>query len=399
MPAEKPRRVNLTKANIEALKLPDSERQYIYDIKTPGLAICLTAAGRRTFYLYRKLNGKPERIRIGEWPRLTVEQARSEADRLNGRIADGQNPNDKRRVNRKAPTLGQVFDEFIEAPTRGRSKRPRSPKTIKDYRWQFKAHLEPWRERQLSKIKRADIERLHNEIGAENGPYLANRVLALLKAVLNFAVEQEYYPLNPATRLRAFEEQSRERFLQADEMQRFFAALEMEPAADFFKLSLLTGARQSNVLSMRWDEVDLAAATWRIPHTKNGQPLTVPLAPAAVAVLKERRQQVKGEWVFPGREGEGGKRAPRYAWERVCKRAGIEGLRMHDLRRSLGSWQASTGASLTVIGKSLGHQSIQATKIYARVDLETVRKSVDTAAAAILAAAKRPEEGKSDKPK
>src|SRR5688500_4709705 len=89
-------RINFTKATLGALKSPREGRVYVYDEKTAGLAICLTAAGGRNFYLYRKVDGRPERIKIGPWPRLTVEQARDEADKLNGKIAEGINPNDKR---------------------------------------------------------------------------------------------------------------------------------------------------------------------------------------------------------------------------------------------------------------------------------------------------------------
>ena len=91
--------------------------------------------------------------------------------------------------------------------------------------------------------------------------------------------------------------------------------------------------------------------------------------------------------MFPGDGKHGHYHDPRKGWLRILKRAGIENLRLHDLRRTLGSWQAKTGASLVVIGKSLGHKSPQATAVYARLDLDPVRKSMETATAAILQAA------------
>lgn len=389
------RKFPFTKQRLEALELPDEGRRYVYDAKITGLALCLTAAGGRTFYSYRKVDGRPERVYIGPFPQTTVEQARDEAAKINGKIAEGINPNDKTRVNRKAPKLGEVFDEYIETPTRGKSKRPRSAKTTAGYKWQFGKYLEAWRHRQLSKIRRHDVEKLHNEIGEQHGGYIANRVLALVKAIFNYAVEQDYFPLNPATRLRPFAERSRERFLTADELPRFWLAVEAEPEADFYKLSLLTGARRGNVLAMRWDEIDLAAATWRIGQTKNGNPLTIPLSAPALAILQRRQEGAATPWVFPDRLGVRPMPSPRHGWERILKAAGIEDLRLHDLRRSLGSWQAITGASETIIGKSLGHESIQATKIYARVDLDSVRQSVNKATDAILAAATaKPNHGK-----
>jgi integrase len=338
--------------------------------------------------------GRPERIKIGPWPQFTVEQAREEADSLNGTIADGINPNDARRQRREAPTLGEAFEEYISLPTRGKQKRPRAPKTIEDYRWIFKKHLATWTHRRLSDISRSDIERLHNEIGTGIGTTIANRTLALLKSVLNLGMDRGWIEANPAARMHAFEETPRERYLAAGELPAFWKAIEAEGAADFFKLLLLTGVRKSNALSARWEQFDLDAAVWKIPRTKGGKPLELPLAPAAVELLLARRKRVHGEWVFPSASGNGPMPNPKHAWDRVRTAAGLPDIRIHDLRRSLGSWQASGGSSLPVIGKSLGHTSLQATQIYSRVSQDAVRESVTAATAAILAAAKPPEKPK-----
>jgi integrase len=139
---------------------------------------------------------------------------------------------------------------------------------------------------------------------------------------------------------------------------------------------------------MRWDEVNLDEGVWRIPLTKNGEPQNVTLSPEALAVLKGRREvSGKDDFVFPGRGARGHLVEPKKGWARVLQRAGITNLRIHDLRRTLGSWQAKTGASLAIIGKSLNHKSHQSTAIYARLDLDPVRHSVNTATAAMLQAA------------
>jgi integrase len=152
-------------------------------------------------------------------------------------------------------------------------------------------------------------------------------------------------------------------------------------------LSLLTGGRKSNVLAMRWDEISFGRAEWRIPETKNGDPLTVALSMQAIEILNDRRAKTNSEWVFPSDGSASGHLAdPKKAWQRILARAEIKDLRIHDLRRSLGSWQASTGASGYVIGKSLGHKSQQATQIYARLNLDPVRESVERATQAMMAA-------------
>jgi integrase len=177
--------------------------------------------------------------------------------------------------------------------------------------------------------------------------------------------------------------------LQADELTPFFKALSEstnEIMRDFFLLALLTGARRANVSAMRWADIDLAAGVWRIAKTKNGTPQTVTLSPEAVTVL-ESRKEGGGEFVFPGEGKTKHIVEPKKAWATLLKAAGIENLRIHDLRRTLGSWQARTGASLPIIGKSLNHKTHQATAIYARLDLDPVRQSVNTATAAMMEAA------------
>jgi integrase len=147
---------------------------------------------------------------------------------------------------------------------------------------------------------------------------------------------------------------------------------------------------------MRWNDIVLGESVWRIPRTKNGTPQNVTLCPEAVTILTERKRTAAGDavFVFPGHGASGHIEEPKKAVIRVMQRAGIpygrnveNGVTLHDLRRTLGSWQAKTGASLVIIGKSLNHKSLQATAIYSRLDLDPVRASVNTATAAMLEAA------------
>jgi integrase len=225
-------------------------------------------------------------------------------------------------------------------------------------------------------------------MGEQQGPYQANRTLALIRAMYNKADALGWKGDNPATGIERFPEKARDRFLLPEELPKFFAALVEEPnpvLQAFFLLCLLTGARRSNVEAMRWDEISWELAQWRIPDTKGGVPVVVPLVPAAIAVLKRLQETVKSEWVLPGRRG-GHLTTPGIAWKRLLKRAGLEDLRIHDLRRSLGSWQALTGASLPIIGKSLGHSRPETTAIYARLTLDPVRQAVERATEAMMQA-------------
>jgi integrase len=185
-------------------------------------------------------------------------------------------------------------------------------------------------------------------------------------------------------------------FLQADELPRFFQSLAEEPSIamrDFILLALLTGARRANVCAMHWREINLADSVWRVPDTKNGTPQNVTLCPEAVEILKARQETTSGGFVFPGPgvsghmvEPKNGRHSRHGAGRYPLRRNDPNGVTLHDLRRTLGSWQARTGASLAIIGKSLNHKSQQATAIYARLDLDPVRSSVNTATAAMLEA-------------
>jgi len=162
-----------------------------------------------------------------------------------------------------------------------------------------------------------------------------------------------------------------------------------EPWHDFFQLCLFTGARRGNVASMAWQEIDFDRMTWTIPgsKTKNKRPVVIALPPPAVAILTNRLAWTAGTpWVFPANSASGHLVDPRKAWERVRTTSGLTDLRMHDLRRSLGSWQATAGASLAVIGASLGHADLKSTQVYARLQLDPVRAAVDQATTAMLQA-------------
>jgi integrase len=383
-------KINFTKAVLDALPLPEAGNRTTYhDIKTNGLQLRVTSNGAKTFSLFRRVkNGSPERVTLGRYPDMTIEQARTEATRLNGLLVQGINPNTDARALKTETTLQELFDSFLQ---HRRNKRGAflSEKTKRSYRYDFGLYLGKWSKRKLSHFKDTDFGKLHAEIGREH-PTTANRVIAMASSLFGYATELKLYKgANPAHGIKKFPETKRDRFLQSDELPAFFKALAEEPndtLRDYFLLSLLTGARRSNVQEMEWQQINFDRAEWRIPTTKNGEPQTVTLSAEALEILRNR-QDCNPIWVFPGTGATGHLVEPKKAWRRVLDRAGIDNLRIHDLRRTLGSWQAKTGASLAIVGKSLNHKSPSTTAIYARLDLDPVRESVDRATGAMFAAA------------
>jgi integrase len=375
---------NFTKKHLAGLPIPKSRAEYFYDTHARGLAVRVAAkTGRIVFVLYRRIAGRPERVTIGQFPDMSIDQARLRADELNGAIARGENPSENRRTLKAESTLGELFTVYLEAHAKHHKKT--WPNDVSA----FNLHLHGWRLRKLSDIRPADVMTLHTRIGADSGKYAANRIVELLSSMFGRALAWGWKGENPAARVKPFREKKRDRFLQPEELPRFFVALaeeQNETFRDYVLLSLFTGARRANVQDMRWPEISFSRATWQIPETKSGESVDIALVDSAIAILEARQASATGEWVFPGTGRTGHLVEPKRAWASLLKRAGIEGLRLHDLRRTLGSWEASTGASLIVIGKSLGHLNTATTQVYARLNLDPVRAAVNKATDAMLLA-------------
>lgn len=390
-------KINFTQTSLNRIPTPAHGRTYYSDAKTPGLFLAVWDTGIKSFELYKRMGGRPTRLKIGRFPEITVEQARREVARMTGRIALGKDPAEDRRKARGETTIGELFDLYLENHAKPHKR------SWKEDQAQYDRYLATWQVRKLSQLHQADVAGLHAKIGRNNGHYAANRMLALLSAMFNHAVGLGYDGVNPAKGVKHFKEQSRDRFLRADELQAFFKALEAEQNEesgelwrDFFTVALLTGARRANVMSMKWADLELTRGLWRIPEaqSKNKEPLICVLPPAAVEILQRRgdanaahEAEKQSEYVFPGRGVTGHVMDPTKPWKRILERAGLKDLRVHDLRRTLGSWQAAMGASLPIIGRSLGHKNVATTAIYARLDIDPVRASVNIAAEAIMTAA------------
>ena len=377
----------LTKTLLNGLAAPETgKRLTIYDTQTPKLALRMTHTGVRAFYIVKRLGGAMVWLKLGTFPDMTVEQARIEAGKVLGEFAKGDNPAAVKRAVRAELTFSQAFDAFLTGK-RKRDGSAISDKTKRDYSDLLRLYLGGIKDKKLSEIERTEIKAVHVKTTKKSAAQ-ADRVVAVVSAVFTYMLAQERFNgQNPAMRIQKNPAPSRDRFLQVDELTPFFKALSEssnETMRDFFLLALLTGARRANVSAMRWADVDLVAGVWRIAKTKNGTPQTVTLSPEAVMVLEARKDG--GVFVFPGDGVTGHIVEPKKAWATLLKTAGIENLRIHDLRRTLGSWQARTGASLPIIGKSLNHKTHQATAIYARLDLDPVRQSVNTATAAMMEA-------------
>lgn len=254
----------------------------------------------------------------------------------------------------------------------------------------YEKHLAQWSTKKISEIRKSMVQDLHNNIGRrQNHPYQANKVRALLHTMYEFAIERGYQGINPCRGIKRFKELKRDRFLQREELPQFFNAVlnDLHPIIkDFILVALFTGARSGNIQAMRWDEIDFEHSTWTIPETKSGNSHTVPLVPHVTEILEARRNTVTSAWVFPSLKNYEHIVDPKRQWRNICKKAKIDDLRIHDLRRTLGSWMAITGASMLIIAGALGHKidTSSVTGVYARLDLAPIRNAMETAVHAML---------------
>lgn len=380
--------VNFTKKMIEAISLPPKDKRlYIYDTKVQGLELMITHQGAKSFKVYRKLGETPIRVSLGKYPQMTVEEARQKAQKVIAEIISGKNPNAEKKKVRSEISFGEMFSTFME-----RYSKPQKKSWEADER-EVKRFLSHWYPRKLSGITKQEIQALHEKINSENGLYQANRLLERIKAIYNKAIEWGWEGPNPAQGVKKFKEKSRNRFLHPDELPHFFESLEAElndAVKDYIYVSLLTGARKSNVLAMRWEDIHFERQEWLIPETKNGEPLRVPLVSKVIEILQNRLQKYGGnEWVFEGTGKTGHLIEPKSGWKRILDRAGIKDLRLHDLRRTVGSWQAATGASSYIIGGTLGHKDQKSTAVYARLNIDPIRASLEKATEAMLERTKK----------
>jgi integrase len=316
-----------------------------------------------------------------------VDDARKTAEAYNADIAAGRDPRASRRnAKRDEPTFGQLFQEW-------REKHGRNLRSFREWERIYTAYLSSWASKRLGAIKKGDVAGLHLRLGDEHGHVQGNRALSLVKMMFSKADGLGWAGPSPAAGVKKFPETSRDRYLQAEELPRFFQALTEEPnphLQGFFVLCLATAARRGTIQRMKWSDLDLGCPSgpyWRCPETKAGKPQLISLIPIAVEVLNKLRPLCDGgeyEYVFPAvRRGKNGSpylKDPMPAWRRLCKRAGLEGLTIHDLRRSSGSWAAISGVSLGTIAGFLGHSpNSQMTQIYARLSQDAKRSALTTA--------------------
>jgi integrase len=373
-----------TQKELEKIPAPETGRAVYHDPGCRSLILVVTPKGTKTWLRYGRIDGKPTRIRIGTFPDFSIDSAREACRILTGDIARGDNPAIARREKRGEKTLQQLWEWYFESYAK---KHKRSWKKD-EQRW--KNQVSPHASLKLSQCTRDWAEAVQRQVHDTCGPAASNLALELIRAMFNHAIKKKWATIEPTKGIKRYTAVKRERFLQADELPRFFSALELMKAdeRDFILLCLMTGVRRANVMSMMWAEVDFTSAIWCIPpeKAKAKRLIRIPLGDDVMALLLPRREN-GSQWVFPNENSTTGHMVePKRFWKDFKAKAELENLNIHDLRHTIASWQAALGTPLLMIAKSLGQASTISTERYSHINTDPVRKSMTQAYEAIKAA-------------
>lgn len=314
---------------------------------------------------------------------MKPEAARAQAIQWLAEVAKGGDPSGTRQAGRTAPTLAELCHRYMEDHAAGKKK---ASSRQNDQRLIDKRILPRLGSMKVSALQRRDIAKLHQSL--RKTPYEANRVLSLLHKMLTLSERWGMRPdnTNPATNIDRYPEKKRERFLSESELGSLAQALELarqqQTATDAsiaaIKLLLLTGGRLSEILKLRWEEVDTDGKRLKLSDSKTG-PKTVYLTDAAISVLGQLQAQrdPANPFVIPGRKPREHLVNLEKPWRRIRKVAGLDGVRLHDLRHTYASICTEAGLSLVMTGKLLGHTQPATTARYAHLAHDPAQESAE----------------------
>lgn len=390
-------RCKLTKRIVETT--PPGERDIIiWDTLLPGFFAKITPKGRRAFGCYFRAGGKERRPVFGTMPPFTVEKAREHAEEMLRAAARGQDPvAAQKEAAAQTTTVEQLFRRYLAEHVDVRQK----PYSRQIVRWNGEKHVIPaLGKRRVVDVTRADILALMHKMRATPGA--ANRIRAMLSKMFALAEEWEIRPpnSNPARGVRRYKEAGRERYLTPRELQRLAKALDAAeheaiipaPTIKAIRLLLWTGARKGEILSLRWNAVDLESGVLWLSDSKTGRKQIV-LNQQAVDIL---RTIPRGEspFVFPAKSRTGHLVEIRTVWERLMTAAEILDFHPHDMRHTFASIGVGLGYGLPVIGKLLGHEHAMTTSRYAHLAHDPLRIATAQIADAMHALMNKEGEGK-----
>lgn len=371
----------LTKTTIDAARYDGDgmARDVRWDHVVKGLGLRVYPSGRKTFVLSYRTGARKRLMALGAYGVLTLDEARTTAKRKLGNVLDGKDPLREREARLAEATVKELGERWLDdwiAPKR-------KPLTIADYRFRMARYVyTSLGHLRIGDVTRADVAKLHGSLAGK--PRQGNYVLAIASAFFTWTERMGWRApgSNPARYIERYPEARRERYLTHEEIGRLAKALaaadrdntETKSAIAAILLTLFTGMRRGEVMTLRWEYVDMGNGMIRLPDAKAGA-RTVLLNPQAIAIL-ERIERVKGNpWTVTGRRDGGHLEDLEKPWQRIRAAAGLDDVRLHDLRHSFATLGVTSGLGLPIIGKLLGHRVAATTARYAHVAPDPAREA------------------------
>jgi integrase len=393
----------ITKRLIDSLK-PRASEYFVWDGTLAGYGVRVQTTGAMSYVVkYRAGSGRTaptRRLTLAKVGTITPDEARTLAKKTLGSIAHGADPAAQRAADKRASTLAEVAEQFLTEHVEAK----RSASSAGSYRDLLeRLALPELGKRKAGKITSAEIQRLHSKNA--HTPYQANRLLRVLSSLFTFGGKAHAVPIgfNPCRGIEHFPEEGRERYLTTSELARIgeaireaetiglpYAVDQSKPtakhapkeanrrtvigphAAAALRLLIFTGARLREILHLKWDQIDFERGLLLLPTSKTGKKTIVLNAPA-LAILNSLPQA--GDYVIAGTSPDKPRADLKKPWKAVSKRAGLTGVRIHDLRHTHASVGAGAGLGLPIIGKLLGHTQSATTQRYAHLDNDPLRKA------------------------
>jgi integrase len=367
-------RLKFTARTIAAIKPPVTGQLDYFDARLPGFGLRVSPSGHKSWVALFRHRGRVRRLTLGAYPALTLAEARTKAKSAFHAVAQGEDPAAQKRSEYKAESFGELADQYMERHAKLTKRSWREDERILKH-----DVLSRWARTKAKAIARRDVRELLEAIVDRDAPIQANRTFALVRKIFNFAIQMDIVSANPCQALsRPAPERQRDRVLSLPEIGGLFMALTREsPCIEvLFKLHLLTAQREGELMSMRWENLDLEGRWWTIPATraKNGRAHRVPLSGHAVALIRRlERDEAGSPWVFPSTRIDGHITTMRKSVARVRELAGID-FAPHDLRRTAASHMTALGISRLTVAKILNHAERGVTAVYDRYSYDQEKR-------------------------
>lgn len=381
----------LTKRVIDAVRPPASGETFLWDTELRGFGLRVKSTGVMSFLVQYRVGKRTRRYVLGRVGAVTPDKARALARSALEKIAQGGDPSKERKDARNAKTMDDLCDQYLSDHVEVHNR----PATQKSARRLTDAVIRPALRTLYAKdVTGQDVAKLH--LSLRSTPRQANHALSILSKMMSLAELWGYRPpgSNPCKGVRRYPEKARERFLSGDELRALGSALQgleresaiLPDAANAIRLLALTGCRQGEILALEWEHIDFESGEMLLPEAKAGARRHT-IGAEALALLAAIPRKAPSPYVLHGRDGEAlSVHALEYAWRAVRARAGLAGVRLHDLRHTVGTYAGQTGANAYLVRDKLGHKTLAMTGRYVNRDISPVRDLSDKVEARIAAA-------------